>query len=294
MIEAFESAVADLVGVRHAIAVSSGTAALHLALLALGIGEGDEVILPSFTFVAVGNVILHQRATPVFADIDPVTFNLDPHQIEARITKKTRGIIVVHTFGYPADLAPILEIARRHNLAVIEDACEALGAEYQGRRAGGIGDFGVFGFYPNKQITTGEGGMVVTSNPEHAETIRALGAAQMKRLPQILERRLAVAAHYSEVLQQTPEITTPAARLSWFVYTVSVNRRDAVWERMAANGIGCGRYFEPLHRQPLFAPFAARDLPVTNHVAARTLQLPFFNYLTEDQIAEVCSHLRST
>ena len=170
----FEEAVAEVAGVPYGVAVSSGTAGLHLCLCALGIGEGDEVILPSFTFIAAGNAVLYQRAKPVFADIDPITLNLDSGRLEEKITPRTRAIIVVHTFGHPADLDPIMEVARKHGLAVIEDACEAIGAQYRGRSVGGIGDFGVFGFYPNKPITTGEGGMVVTRDARLAETMRAL------------------------------------------------------------------------------------------------------------------------
>ena len=170
----FEAAVAEAAGVPHGIAVSSGTAGLHLCLCALGIDKGDEVILPSFTFIAAGNAVLYQRATPVFVDIDPTTLNLDPGRLEKVITPRTRAILVVHTFGHPADLDPILDVARKHGVAVIEDACEAIGAKYRGRGVGGIGDLGVFGFYPNKPITTGEGGMVVTGDSRLAETIRGL------------------------------------------------------------------------------------------------------------------------
>jgi perosamine synthetase len=323
----FEELVARFVGAPHAVAVSSGTAGLHLCLRALGIGEGDEVILPSFTFIAAGNAILYERARPVFVDIDPLTLNLDPALLEAKITPKTRAIITVHTFGYPADLDLILEIARRHGLAVIEDACEALGAEYRGQRAGGIGDFGVFGFYPNKPITTGEGGMVVTRHAKHAETMRALrnqgrrpddgwtdhrlmgynyrlselncalGVAQMSRLPAILEQRERVARMYARALEAVPEVMAPplnieAGRVCWFVYVIQVEARDAVCARLNARGIGCGRYFAPLHRQPLFAPYASGcELPVTDRVSGRTLALPFFNQLTEDRVAEVIAGL---
>jgi len=320
----FEESVARFVGAPHAVAVSSGTAGLHLCLRALGIGEGDEVVLPSFTFIAAGNAILYERARPVFVDIDPLTLNLDPAKLEAKIGAKTRAIIVVHTFGYPADLDPILDIARRHGLVVIEDACEALGAEYRGQKAGGIGDFGVFGFYPNKPITTGEGGMVVTRHAHHAETMRALrnqgrrpgdgwtdhrllgynyrlselncalGVAQMSRLAQILKQRERVAQMYARALEGVPRVIAPPltvedGRVCWFVYVIQLEARDAVRDRLTARGIGCGRYFAPLHRQPLFAPYASGcELPVTDHVSGRTLALPFFNHLTEDQVAEVC------
>ncbi|HLX44758.1 MAG TPA: DegT/DnrJ/EryC1/StrS family aminotransferase [Bryobacteraceae bacterium] len=329
----FEESVAEFVGVPHAVAVSSGTAGLHLCLRALGIGDGDEVILPSFTFIAAGNVILYERARPVFVDIDPLTLNLDPEKLERSVSPKTRAILVVHTFGVPADLDRIIEIARRHGLAVIEDACEALGSEYRGRRAGGIGDFGVFGFYPNKPITTGEGGMIATRDSGMADTLRALrnqgrraedgwtghrllgynyrlseincalGHAQMQRLGGILEQREAVAMRYSQELQAVPEVIRPllkiqGGRLCWFVYVVRLVERftqadrDSIFRQLNAEGIGCSRYFAPLHQQPLFAPYAHADLPVTEQVSARTLALPFFNRLTEEQVVEVCERLR--
>lgn len=324
----FERAIADFVGVRHGIAVSSGTAALHLCLDALGVGEDDEVILPSFTFIAAGNAVLYQRARPVFVDIDPFTLNLDPAKLEQRITPKTRAIIVVHTFGYPANLDAILAIARNYGLPVIEDACEALGARYRGRPVGGIGNFGVFGFYPNKPITTGEGGMVVTRDSQMADTIRALrnqgrrgsdgwlehrllgynyrlselncalGLEQMTRIGEILDRRSAIAQQYSEELQAIPEVTTSPLNISdgrvcWFVYVVRVASRDAILERLQQQGIGCARYFAPLHLQPLFARFvnSRDDLKITEQVATETLALPFFNALTREQIHEVCGAL---
>jgi perosamine synthetase len=333
----FEESIADFVGVPHAMAVSSGTAGLHLCLRALGIGECDEVILPSFTFIAAGNVILYERAKPVFVDIDPLTLNLNPEKLAGSITAKTRAIIVVHTFGYPADLGAILDIAAKHGVPVIEDACEALGAQYRGRNVGGVGEFGVFGFYPNKPITTGEGGMVVTRDSALANKIRALrnqgrepsddwtehrllgynyrlsemncalGLAQMNRLRDILERRDAVAMRYSQELATIPEVDTPPmsiqdGRLCWFVYVVRLSARftqparDALWRGLISRGIGCGRYFAPLHQQPLFAPYvnAGSDLTVTEQMAGRTLALPFFNHLTEEQIIEVCRTLRDT
>ena len=171
---AFEAALAAYHSVPHAVAVSSGTAGLHLALVALGIGEGDEVIVPSFAFVAVANAVLQVRATPVFAEIDPVTLNLHPAAVERAVTPRTRGLLVVHTFGVPAEMDALLDIARRHGLALIEDACEAIGAEFDARRAGRFGDLAVFGFYPNKQLTTGEGGAVLASAPAHAARLRSL------------------------------------------------------------------------------------------------------------------------
>jgi len=334
-LEEFEAAAANYTGVPYAVALSSGTAGLHLGLAALGIGEGDEVILPSFTFIAVAHAVLYLRATPVFADIDPLTLNLTAESVAKAITPRTRAIIVVHTFGCPADLDPILDVAARHGVHVIEDACEALGAEYRGRQIGGIGDVGVFGFYPNKPITTGEGGMVVTGDRQLADAMRALrnqgrrpadgwldhalvgynyrlsdincalGISQMSRIESILAQRADRAAVYREHLRTIPELTLPvfeiaAGRVCWFVFVVrlaahfTLEDRDGIVAYMAARGIACGRYFAPVHLQPLYAAYAGRrrHLPVTEHVAPRTLALPFFNRLTDDQIAEVCLTLR--
>jgi len=260
--------------------------------------------------------------------------NLDPKKLERRITSRTRAIIVVHTFGHPADMTRILDIARRLGVPVIEDACEAIGARYRGQNVGGIGDLGVFAFYPNKAITTGEGGMVVTRDSRLRDTLRALrnqgraatdgwlehnllgynyrlsemsctlGLSQMKRLDSILTSREAVALRYSNALQAIREVMVPplsveGGRLCWFVFVVRLSDqftredRDSVYRQLTARGIGCGRYFPPLHLQPLYAPYANshNDLTVTEHVADRTIALPFFNRLTEDQIAEVCSNL---
>ena len=173
-LEEFEHAIAVYNGSPNAIGASSGTAALHLCMVAFGIRPGDEVIVPSFTFVAVANAIRYVGASPVFVDIDPITLNMDPERAEAAITNKTRAIVAVHTFGYPADMDALLTIARRHGLLLIEDACEAIGAEFQGRKVGALGDAGVFAFYPNKQITAGEGGMIVTRDSAVAKKIRAL------------------------------------------------------------------------------------------------------------------------
>jgi perosamine synthetase len=262
-------------------------------------------------------------------DIDPVTLNLDPSKLERSITPKTRAIIAVHTFGHPAELDPILNIARNHGLPVIEDACEAIGARYRGQPLGGIGDFGVFGFYPNKPITTGEGGMVVTRDAQMAGTMRALrnqgrmasdgwldhhllgynyrlsemncalGLEQIKRIDEILDRREALATQYSEELEGVPEVVTPPltmrdGRLCWFVYVVRVKNRDGILAELKERGIGCAKYFAPLHLQPLFAPYSNRrdDLKITEQAAGETLALPFFNRLTREQIHEVCCALK--
>jgi perosamine synthetase len=329
--EQFEAAVAEYVSVPQAVAVSSGTAGLHLCIRALGIGEGDEVIVPSFAFVAAANAIRYERATPVFADIDPGTLNIDPQKFEEAITPRTRAILVVHTFGFPAEMKTILEIAQRHGLLVIEDACEAIGAEYRGCRVGSMASAGVFAFYPNKQITTGEGGVVVTRDEGLARRIRALrnqgryesddwfqhtelgynyrisdincalGLAQMGRLKEILQRRAEVASAYHQRLSSyqelsLPPIETASGRISWFVYVVRLTgnglERDAVMRGLAAAGIASGRYFAPIHLQPSYAAWRhTANLPVTEAVASRTLALPFFNNLEASAIDHVCDTL---
>ena len=332
-LEEFEHAIAAYVGASDAVAVNSGTSALHLSLRALGIGEGDEVIVPSFAFIAVANGVRHEGATPIFVDIDPDTLNLDPSRIESAITLRTKAIIVVHTFGCPADLEVILEIARRRGLRVVEDACEAIGAEYNGRRVGTFGDAAIFSFYPNKQITTGEGGVVVTQNPEMSRFVRkvrnqgrddpeswfqhselgynyrisdincTLGLEQLKRVEPILMRRESIARQYTQLFDGLPEfvlprLNVPFGRISWFVYVIRLGiqftqmHRDWIVREMHSRGIGVGRYFAPIHLQPIYKGWATPGtLSVTEQIASRTIALPFFNRIQTDQIEEVCSTL---
>jgi perosamine synthetase len=289
-LDEFENALAKYVGVSEAVAVSSGTTALHLCLRALGVGEGDEVILPSFAFIAVANAVRYVGAIPVFVDIDPITLNLDYQKIEAAISPRTRAILVVHTFGYPAAMKEILEIARSHKLYLIEDACEALGAEYDGRKAGSFGDVAIFGFYPNKQITTGEGGAVVTRNDGLASHFRmlrnqgrgktndwfqhkevgynyriselncALGVAQLQRIDEILQTRKNIAREYDKHLKNNPLLTVPPlqnphARISWFVYVVRLAEK-----------------FTAAHRDSLLQTMNARGIECGRYFAPIHLQ----------------------
>jgi perosamine synthetase len=288
MIEEFEQRIGRLLGVREAVAVSSGTAGLHAAVIAAGLRPGDEVLTTPFSFVASTNCILYERAVPVFVDIDPATLNLDPARLEAAITPRTRGIVVVHVFGQPADMDPILEIAKRHRLFVIEDACEALGAEYKGRAVGTLGDAAVFAFYANKQITTGEGGVVASQSPETAAVIRelrnqgrapgdswlmhsrlgfnyrlselhaAIGVGQLERFETLLANRARIARGYNERLAgderiELPRVAPYTTRMSWFVYVVRLPRdidRDSVILRLQERGIPARPYFPPIHLQP--------------------------------------------
>jgi perosamine synthetase len=288
----FEALLAEAAGVRHAVAVNSGTAALHLAVRGLGIGPGDEVITTPFSFIASANAVLFEGARPVLVDIDPRTLNLDPARLEAALTSRTKAVLAVDVFGHPADWDAIEAIARPRGLAVIEDSCEAIGARYKGRRAGSFGDCGAFAFYPNKQITTGEGGALVTDSGELAALARsmrnqgrsaggawlaherlgynyrlseincALGVAQMHRLEDMLRRRAEVAEGYRAALSAIDEIELPYAapdvEMSWFVYVVRLRagfgqaQRDAVLASLRAKGIGCSNYFAPIHLQPFY------------------------------------------
>jgi len=331
----FEEAFAAFHQMPHAIAVSSGTAALHLAIRALNIGQGDEVILPSFTFIAVANAVRYEGATPVFVDIDPITLNLDPACVEAAVTTRTRAIIVVHTFGVPAQMDALTRIAGQHNLALIEDACEAIGSTYNGKLVGTFSDISVFGFYPNKQITTGEGGAMLVRDTQLASRIRALrnqgrypsgdwlqhaelgynyrlseiacalGLVQLSRLPEILAQRAQVARSYDDLLAPIdgivrPPLNLPSRSISWFVYVVRLAdrftsfERDKVLNALLQAGIGCARYFAPIHLQPAYqqVPSAQQArLPVTEAIAQRTLALPFFNRLSIAETKQVADFL---
>lgn len=334
-LEEFEKKIAEYVGVHHVVAVSSGTSALHLVIIALDIGEGDEVITTPFSFVASANCILYERANPVFVDIDPQTWNIEVNRIEEKITERTKGILAVDVFGHPADWGRLQEISEKYNLRLIEDAAEALGAEYKGRRAGSFGDGAVFAFYPNKQITTGEGGAILTDNEETADLCRslrnqgrskgggwleherlgynyrlsdihcALGIAQLERLDEILRSRERVAQLYNERLKEIDEVVVPYVssdvRKSWFVYVIRLSDdftqedRDRILQELKGRGIGCNNYFSPIHLQPFYrkiASYKEGDFPVTEAIAARTVALPFYGNLTEEEIELVCDHLR--
>jgi perosamine synthetase len=329
---AFESAIAEVAGTRFAVAVNSGTSALHLCIKAAGIGEGDEVITTPFSFVASANCALYERAIPRFVDIDLDTYNIDSSQIAAAINHKTRAILPVHVFGRPCDMRAITAIANRHDLAVIEDSCEAIGATYEGRKIGSLGVSGAFAFYPNKQITTGEGGAVVTSDENIARACRSwrnqgrgegaawlqherlgynyrlsdincvLGLGQLSRLDRILQKRKEVAEAYRQALESVPAVITPVPDpgMSWFVYVVRLRdeftreQRDQVLDSLRAERIGCSNYFAPIHLQQYFREmfgFRRGQFPVTEHVADRTIALPFFNNLTDSQIEAVTSAL---
>jgi len=310
----FERRFSAYVGTRHAIAVSSGTAALHLSLIATQIGEGDLVITSPFSFVASANCALYERAVPLFVDVDPLTGNIDASLVRAATDDIMRGgptrrqwlprtlrdassggstlkaILPVHAFGQPADMTSLIEIARRNGLRVVEDACEALGAEHRGQRVGTFGDLSCFAFYPNKQMTTGEGGMIVTDDEQYVnlcsslrnqgrdvfdawlshsrlgynyrlnELSCALGLVQLDRIDDMLARRARVAAWYSERLRDTERVQVPAvaqatSRMSWFVYVIrfdSMTDRTMAMDALAERGIPSRPYFTPIHLQPFY------------------------------------------
>ncbi len=328
---AFEKACARAAGVRHGVAVSSGTAGLHALVQAFGIGHGDEVLTTPYSFVASANCVLFEHARVRFVDIDPVTWNLDTAQLEAAVGRKTRAILPVHVFGLPYDHAGVSRVARKHHLPVIEDACEALGASWHGKPAGSLGDAAVFAFYPNKQVTTGEGGMIVTRHAgvaafcrsvinqgrgdggflEHVrlgtnyrldEMSAALGASQMSRLAGILKRRAAVAARYASLLREIPGVTLPAEVpglvRSWFVYVVRLDEafdRDKVAADLGRLGVETRPYFPPLHLQPFYRErfgFRHGEFPAAEAVGRSTIALPFHTRLPEADAARVAGALR--
>ena len=329
-VEAFEAAFAARVGARHASATSSGTTALHLALRAVGVTDGDEVVTSPFSFVASANVILYERATPVFADIDPVTLNLDPDAAAAAVTERTRALLPVHIFGYPADL-PAFE---RLGLPIVEDACEAVGAVHaDGTPVGGRGHPAAFGFYANKQLTTGEGGMLVTRSAEQkvrvdsernqgrahdmgwldhdrlgfnyrlSDLACALGLAQLERLDGMLAARARVAGWYREALAGT-ELQLPCEDgdgnvRGWFVFVVQLPHgvdRDATVVALRERGVQSKPYLPAIHLMSFYRERLGHrpgEFPVCEDVAARSIALPFFPEMSEGQVAAVAEALQT-
>ncbi|MBP7216490.1 MAG: DegT/DnrJ/EryC1/StrS family aminotransferase [Candidatus Omnitrophica bacterium] len=329
-VEKFERAFSSYCGARYGITCSSGTAALHLALMSVGVTCGDEVIIPSFTMVSTANAVAYMGAKPVLVDATKDTFALDPEKIEAKITKKTKAIIAVHLYGHPADMDPILKIARKHKLAVIEDAAEAHGAEYKGKRVGSIGDVACFSFYGNKIITTGEGGMVVTSNKkikEQAEYMRdmafcnvrhfwhrnlgfnyrmsnlqaAVGLAQVEQIDFLIERRRAIAATYNRYLRNVRGLTLPQekpfAKNVYWMYTILIEAefgmtRDMLRKKLAEHGIETRVLFVPIHLQPIYAKQCQGAFPVAEDLCRKGMYLPSGNTLTSQKIKRVCDCIK--
>ena len=336
----FEKRIGSFAGTKYAVAVNSGTSALHLIIRGMGIGEGDVVITTPFSFIASSNCILFEGGRPLFVDITEETLNLDVDKVEEKLESlngeelaKVKALLVVDAFGQPADWNRFKEIGKKYNLRLIEDSAEALGAEYKGNRAGSLGEVGVFAFYPNKQITTGEGGIIVTDNEELVRVARsmrsqgrgesgewldherlgynyrmdelsaALGCSQMERIEEILDKRAKIAGMYGEKLAEVEEVQVPfiadyVNKMSWFVYVVRLKRgidRNKVIKYLNEEGVQCKPYFTPIHLQPFYRKmfgYKEGDFPVTEDVTERTIALPFFNNLKEEQIYYVVEKLR--
>jgi len=336
----FEKRMGSYTGTRYAVAVNSGTSALHLIIRGLGIGEGDKVITTPFSFIASSNCILFERASPLFVDIKEETVNLDADRVEEKLESlsceelaKVKALLVVDAFGQPADWDRFNAISKKYNLLLIDDSAEALGSEYKGKKCGSFGEAGVFAFYPNKQITTGEGGVLVTDNKELAKLSRSmrslgrgesgewldherlgynfrmdelsasLGCSQMERIEEILDKRAKVARMYGEKLVEVEEVEVPyiapyVSRMSWFVYVVRLKNginRDQVMQYLNREGVQCKPYFTPIHLQPFYREmfgYKEGDFPITEDVAGRTIALPFFNNLKEEQIDYVVEKLK--
>ncbi len=329
----FEELLASAVGVPHAAAVSSGTAGLHLCMHLAGVGPGDEVITSPYSFVASANCAIYEGARPVFADVDARTFNLDPAAVEAAVTPRTKAVVAVDIFGYPCELDELRAICDRHGLALVEDACEALGARYKGRLLGSHGHPAVWAFYPNKQITTGEGGAVTTASAAEHELLvslrnqgrletsswlqhgrlgfnyrlddisAALGIGQLEKLDRILASRREVAAAYDDLLAGV-EVETLAADdddhvRSWFVYVVKLPYgldRERVMAALAAEGIASAPYLPSIHLQSYMRErfgFSEGHCPVSEDASARTMALPFHARLAHEDQERVVESLRA-
>jgi len=325
----FEEMFADFCGVRYAIATCNGTAALHLALLSLDVGSSDEVIVPTLTFIATANAVMYTGACPVFVDSEKETWNISPEHIEEAITPQTKAIIPVHLYGHPANMDPILDIANRNQLAVIEDAAEAHGACYKNQHVGSIGDLGCFSFYGNKIITTGEGGMVVTDRSDLAERIRilrdhgmspeqrywhsvmgynyrmtnlqaALGVAQMEKIDTILKTKRRIAKDYTDGLRDIPGIILPPnapwAENVYWLYSILVDKnafgigRDDLMTALQSHGIETRHLFPPVHSQPIYK--TGQSLPVAEQISSKGLSLPSQVNLKKDDIEFVVQTIK--
>lgn len=300
----------------HSIAVSSGTAALHLALKSLGIGPGDDVIIPNLTFAAVANAVIHCGALPVLCDVDRTTWNINPELIESLITYRTKAIIAVHSWGHPADMVRINAIANKRNIKVIEDCAEAQGALYEGHMVGKLSDVGCFSFFSNKIMTTGEGGMVTTRDSRIADKVRllrdhgtrgdywhevagfnyrmtnlqaAVGVAQMERIDKLIQHRIDVGEHYLSRLIHSKLVMPPCcvwAKTVFWLFSVLVESRDEFISALKRKGIETRPFFHPLHKQPPYRLDAV--FPVSEELSARGISLPSGNSITKDEVDHVC------
>lgn len=320
-LDQFEKGFASFLGVNEGVATCNGTVSIHLALAALGVGPGDEVIVPTFTYVASVNAITYTGATPVFVDSDAEYWNLDPSLVEAKITPRTKAIMVVHLYGHPADMDPIMDLAESRGVAVIEDAAEAHGAEYRGRKVGGIGLAGSFSFFGNKVITTGEGGMVVTNDAAFAEKCRhlrgqgvsptrtywhdvvgynyrmtniaaALGVAQLERIDEVVSTKRRIAERYRDALSAVEGVTFQpemswAKNVYWMVsILVDPSGRDGLMAYLKENGVETRPFFHPAHMLPMYE--TEERFPIAEWLGASGINLPSFPQLTDEQIDTVC------
>jgi dTDP-4-amino-4,6-dideoxygalactose transaminase len=317
----FEEEFAKYVGVKHAVATPSGTAALHLGLVSLDVGPGDEVILPSFSFIASANAVLFCNAKPVFCDVDIDSFNIDSEKVKELITEKTKAIMPVHLYGQAADMNALLEIAEDHELSLIGDACQSHGAEYGGKMVGSFGDCECFSFYPTKNMTTGEGGMVTTDSDalfkrlnslrnhgrvqtqwgyEHdrvgynyrmTDLASAIGLVQLKKLPDFIEKRRENASYYDKNLEhvKTPVVTDKAKHV-FHQYTIQVDKREQLMEELKKEEIGFGIYYpKPLHQYPHLERFAHDDLTISEKLSEVSLSIPVHPALTKSDVESVVS-----
>ena len=327
----FEAVFSKFVGTRYAVAMNSGTAALHAALIAAGVGEGDEVILPSLTFVATAEAVVLTGANPVFVEIDPDTYCIDPEEIETALTSRTKAIIPVHLYGLPCDMDRIMGVAKNHHLVVIEDAAQAHGAEYRGRPAGSLGDMACFSFYGSKNMVTGEGGMVTTNSSEYNETLRhlrnhgesrryqstmlghnyrmpemeaALGAVQLTKLPEFVESRRRNADYLVEQLKGVDPLQLPAVPAmcvhAWYVFTVRMKganaaRRNKVVNKIRARRVDAQIYYpRPIHRQDYYrSNFRTGKLPTTEKTARQVFSLPVHPSLSERELKRIVRAVRA-
>lgn len=325
-IEEFEKRFSSYIGVKHAIAVSNGTAALHLALTVLGVGQGHEVLVPSLTFIAAANAVTYTGAAPVFVDSQPDYWCIDPELVKKNITDKTKAIVLVHLYGHPCDIDPIMEIAHSRGLYVVEDCAEAHGAAYKGRKVGSFGDISCFSFYGNKIITTGEGGMCLTRNEELAVKMRilkdhgmnpnkrywhdvigfnyrmtnlqaALGIPQLDRIDKLIEKKTWIARTYKELLREANNLVhapeMPWAKNVYWFYSILVhkNRRDKAIEFLGQQGIETRPFFYPIHSLPPYS--RGLKLPTAEELSARGLNLPSGPKITEDEIYYVAENLEN-
>jgi len=327
----FEDKFSEYCGAKYGIATSSGTTALHLALAALGVKRGDEVIIPTFTMIATANAVRYTGAKPILVDSEPIMWNMDVSKIKARITERTKAIIPVHIYGHPVDMDPLMDLAEDHDLYVVEDAAEAHGAEYNGKRTGGIGHVGCFSFYANKIITTGEGGMVVTSDEDIDAKARllvnhaledekrfwhryvgfnyrmtnlqaAVGVAQLERIDAFVQTRRRNAKLFNSLLSSVDGLTLPVeekrVKNVYWLYSILVEKsfgltRDMLRQRLEAEGVETRNFFYPIHAQPVYARYYKNEgFPVAEDISGKGINLPSGNTLTEENVEFIANLIK--